>query len=242
MRWSSRCLGVASVLVIAAGMSLWYRARVDAPGSAAGRAGDSDVSSVAGRAPAPGSAEELAILLEVAKKRFKDVAPTGALARMLPEDEEQAQALMDTLSVEMLKERLVVEKIQQDPFFKDGIEQRMRRREPKLMRLSQTLADGYEADQWVVVFDTTGCSLQDGSTHVVFARELEARFCMDPLLEYPGGFEASEPISLTVYPFDHLATRPEAEEQWTKGLLLEARSAVATELVKLYRKDGRLTF
>ena len=241
IRWTAghaaRYAIVAGALLVAAGTFLWYRTRDEAPhdgrpGAAAG-AGARNTSAVA---------DEHVLLVEAARRRFRHIAPTGALAGMHPQDDPDTRALADVVAVEMLKRRLVMEKMAQDPLFKDTLEEQMRRRQPRLMRLKQTLADGFQAEQWVVVFDTTRCPLQDGRTEQVLVRDLEARFCMHPLLEYPGGFDASRTISLTVYPFEDIATRPEAEAQWSKGLLLEARDAIVAEFIEAYEKDGKLTF
>ena len=238
MPGSPRYLIAVLLPAAAAGVFLWGRATFEAPGAAGVQASDAQGAHVVGGA----ATDEQAILAEAAQKRFGRVSPRGALASIMPSDEKQAEELMGAMAVELLEKRLVVEKMQQDPFFKDAIEQEMRRREPRLMRLTQTLEGGFQAEQWVVVIDTTACALQDGSTHEVLVDELEDRFCMHPLLEYPGGFDESRPLALTVHPFEDIATQPDAEIQWSKWLLLEAKQAVTAELVDAYRRDGRLSF
>ncbi len=188
--------------------------------------------------PAGFSADE--ILKEAGTKRFEVNVP----AAIKQTGQDNINDAKEKIAKNIMIETLIGEALDHTPEIIEEAKQIALEKKPVIVRLTQKKEGKETFSQSFVIHNTKSCP--DLITNRSFSnksfKQLSTEFCMDTLLDYPGGFDQSGLFDVEVYDINKLSEFEGVDNQWSSVVRLSLRNLVKKRYVEHYQKTRSLSY
>lgn len=181
------------------------------------------------------------LLLEAAKKRYK-IANLTIKGQGKTEKLDSTMYQLDHTLKQLLRNQLVAEYQQKYPKKVIIAVDKARSFRPLLVKMSQGSIGASDPlqERQALVRDTRACTIVASKVQTLTVDQLETKLCMHPQLDYPGGFDPSRPIQVTILPFSEAAMSERVAKEWDGAVLAILTEMATIEFLRAYRSTGQL--
>ncbi len=160
---------------------------------------------------------------DAARRRY-DVKIPASITPASPAD---AEDIRNIVATEILIQQLIGEARVNNPELIAEVEGEVMERQPKIYVLTPLTKKGSFQKQAILVTDTRRCSEKlNTPEHTAKVSALFSDFCVDELLEFPGGFDRNEIIQISVHEVSERNSIEQAGQQWDLWMGVMLRKAI----------------